>query len=848
MSNNIEISSNPEVKKIFELTLIDFLNYIKKCDESQLMSILKEKEIVLNAPIEFFNTLLLNSPISIKKQIFKDKQFLTKALQIPKNRFGKTFFELLTEEEKIEFLKNKTLLDAIDQTIFFKYVKKLTIKQTEKLNSILSVIIDNNDYQKILPSLFKKMKIEQDLQNNIRNKLNNKTRNILGYLNSTNKYELFIYNKFNINIKVNKYDGDKNMLCFNDCHIISKDYLDKINEKHMNLIIQKIIENNYEVKEKDYTKIFITALKLYEIFGFDNALKVLNNKFTYMNVSTLKRYAQLDYIDQRRQYRLENQEKFYSYEMLQNAKKALQEKDLYFFCNVCCNLSDDYLMNFFEKIKSELRKSKETEEDEIITNILQHELKEREEHLKNEYIETYCNKFSNYKKLYRSPLTYEELYKIFKNVSTEVKLNEKGHVIVNEQLKKFLLGNENQDNDCLFRLILNKKAFGLNQNLDTLINSFEDIRKIATKKTNNFSLYSILDIIDICKSTLYKLAPNEQDMTLETITKIQNATQYCSEPKEDILLRAKKLHVERKAKTYSTIPTVSGTTKKQITYKILPFDYESLITCGIDTGNCLRVGGLGEDFLRYCMTNPHAVIIGLWDENNKFYICPYIRNGNGIYGNGIDPKPETDDLKQALMEALQECTAKIIKTSSQKEKIEFATVTDLNYKDFFAKREIKKIEVDRYLPLEEKFYSDYHKDEIKNYIISSTKGLQGTRYYTPKERYYQARIPNYVYNINTEKDKERIELLINSIKYSSIDFKTKLTFGEKNAEKRRFRKLKLEEFEYIIGNKDWFIAIDNCLNIISCRLPYDPRSSQEYMDAFISLKAKYNIDIEGKVL
>ena len=217
---------------------------------------------------------------------------------------------------------------------------------------------------------------------------------------------------------------------------------------------------------------------------------------------------------------------------------------------------------------------------------------------------------------------------MLKNVSIELNFDEKGRVTPNKDLNKFLLGNEKQDNDCLLRLIFNKKAFGLNQNLDTLINSFEEIKKIATRKTNNFSLYSILDVIDICKSTLYKLKPDEQDMTLETITKIQNATQYCHIPKEEILLRAKELHKERRKKVYATIPTVHGQ-KNGIKYQVLPFDSESLITSGIDTGSCLRVGGLGEDFLRYCMTNPNAVIVSVKNENNKKYICPFIRNGNG---------------------------------------------------------------------------------------------------------------------------------------------------------------------------------------------------------------------------
>ena len=53
------------------------------------------------------------------------------------------------------------------------------------------------------------------------------------------------------------------------------------------------------------------------------------------------------------------------------------------------------------------------------------------------------------------------LYKMLKNVSIELNFDEKGRVTPNKDLNKFLLGNEKQDNDCLLRLIFNKKAFAV---------------------------------------------------------------------------------------------------------------------------------------------------------------------------------------------------------------------------------------------------------------------------------------------------------------------------------------------------------------------------------------------------
>ena len=38
-------------------------------------------------------------------------------------------------------------------------------------------------------------------------------------------------------------------------------------------------------------------------------------------------------------------------------------------------------------------------------------------------------------------------------------------------------------------------------------------------------------------------------------------------------------------------------------------------------------------------------------------------------------------------------------------------------------------------------------------------------------------------------------------------------------------------FRFIVGNKDWFIAIDSGLSLITYLLPYDDRAKAEYLDA-----------------
>ena len=98
-----------------------------------------------------------------------------------------------------------------------------------------------------------------------------------------------------------------------------------------------------------------------------------------------EKYAKLYHTDERRQYRLENQAKFYSYEMLQKTKEALKTKDLYFFTNICKDVDDDYLMNFFKALIETVNHNVQNE-DKVISEIIQNEIKEREDRLEEEFV------------------------------------------------------------------------------------------------------------------------------------------------------------------------------------------------------------------------------------------------------------------------------------------------------------------------------------------------------------------------------------------------------------------------------------------------------------------------------
>ena len=384
-----------------------------------------------------------------------------------------------------------------------------------------------------------------------------------------------------------------------------------------------------------------------------------------------------------------------------------------------------------------------------------------------------------------------------------------------------------KDNDCLLRLMLNEECFGLEYNVSNFINNFELIKSIAEK--SNLSLNSVLDIIDIMKIQFFNLKPNEKDIYLSTLSKVIASKKFCEDPTIDVLNETCKLHVERKKKVYSSIPTVEGMCD-DVRYFVAPYDAEYLLSAGVDSENCFRISGLGEKFFRYCLTNPQAAIIML-EKNNKRYLCPTVRSGNGVHVNGIDPKIPNED-KKSIIDALNMCFSDIINKSSIESNkdnlIQVCTLSDLHLKDDLKK--YTKYNQQATFPINENCYCDYNKPEITNYILCQTEDYKKNNYYESTDKFYQTRNKVFEYNIDKEYDSKRVEMLINLIAYSSIDFEN-ISNKEKNSRKRKYKNIDIDKYLYIMGNKDWYVLIDENLNIVANLLPYDKRAIEEYKTA-----------------
>lgn len=759
---------------------------------------------------------------------------------LPNNIFKLIYFNI-SEEKKLELLDNddlfKKILEILKEGIKLKILKNFTdeflVKLFKKISlediKLLGKSLDDDRFLKITQKLDEINKNSSNLNKQM------KLQEQYYSLKVDNPYQLEIYTKYHLPLKVVKNDDE---LIIDNKYTLPYSFFIKLNDKRINKLIKLAKQNN---PSSENSIIFVTIIKMYSVFGYDNSYKILQNKFTYRTDASIKRIAADNFVDQRRQFRIDNQHMFYSYDLATKALIALKKEDYEFFIPYCRDTNKLEISNFINNLKVIYNEFSETKDEEKLRNILEPLIKteiiQREEILKQKYIQKY---FEHYKKLdKRESLDIKELYNILANVDIrKFKIEENGKIIIDKALNEFLLGNTKSDNDAILRLVLNKDAFGLNDALDEVINDFSRISHIIYRN-KNLSLKSLLDVIDVCKAKSYNLLPNEEDMTLDTISKIMKSVKHCTESKEEIFRRTRKLHVESKTKVAATIPLVSGVSTENIKYGIMDFGDASVLSLGIDAGCCLKVGGKGEDFLEYLMKSPHGVILYLIDEDNKLYICPFIRNGNGVFGNGIDPMPEDEIIASKLLNAVKEACENMVLNSNSEEMIEFATITDLHQEEFLKTKNLEEMKIETYLPINATFYSDYHKSDKKTYIVYSITQKPIHNSYEPKLKFYQKRKEPFVFDYGNS-DKERVEQVINSINYTSIDYQEYLTEKQKNTIKRNYKKINIDDYTYIIGNKDWFIAINENGEVFSKILPYDERARIEYFNGLQDIKEKYS--------
>lgn len=755
------------------------------------------------------------------RELLNNKKVFNKVLTSPKNRKNRNILNIIGEE-------NFSLLKYIFESDYIIDYKEQFVDYINSINNIkFKQILENINLTKLYHLFFKENTVEEleniigisfinkDITSSFFQKTKMNILNPLGVLKIKNEKELLLYTKFGLLIEVLEEQPE---ITLKSGVVLPYQNILDVKEGKVNKLISLLKEKG-EYLEEDLLEV---SLKLYFIFGYDNARNIILDKFTNITPSSVNRIIDFNFKDHRREYRTKHQERFYHYGMENEVIDALNNNDDAFFSNLLYDVDLERLLKIKEQFL-EICKNSNNINEKIKIRLIEL-INKRENDAKEDYAKDIKRRLEG-KPLKK--LSVNDLKDLLKDVSlVNIKYSEEELL----RLQQFLLGNFKDNNDCLLRLIINKEALGLNNLLGKLINQYDVIESIAKK--NKLSLNSILDVIDIVKTSFFSLKPNLQDIFLSTIANIISSKEYCiGKSEEEILKEICELHVERKSKVYASIPTIEGESDN-FTYYVAPFDAEYLLAAGVDAKNCFRISGKGEDFFRYCLTSNQAVIMYFTNEKtNRTYICPIIRSGNGIHCNGVDPKLEDDekaDFFRAFTKAMDEIIMISSKESIDSEKIEVATITDLHLEDYFEVNGYLKYQLETYIPIDCPCYTDYNKKDKENYIIYKSDEYKENKYYLAKDKFYQERKEDYEFNIDKEYDKERLSLIVNSIAYSAIDYKN-IPKSLKNKAKRTFKPIDVNTFKYIVGNKDWYVAIDDQYNILANLLPYDERARKDYI-------------------
>lgn len=814
---------------ITELSNMTLPTFIRKFNSMTL----DEKTKLLNNPyldelngVIFSSLFLQVQNMTEVRELLNNKKIFHKVLTSPKNKKKRNILNIIGEEN-LPLLKyifeSDYILDYKEQ--FLDYIDSIDYEQFRK-------VLENINLTKLYHLFFKENNIEEleniigisslnkDISSSFFQKVKMNILNPLGVLKIKNEKELVLYTKFGLLIEVLEELPE---ITFKNGVVLPYQNILDVKEGKVNKLISLLKEKG-DYLEEDLLEV---SLKLYYIFDYDNARNIILDKFTNITPSAINRIIDFNFKDHRREYRTKHQERFYHYGMENEVIDALNNNDYDFFSNLLYDVDEEKILWLRDEFLKIVYMNKDNKNlNEALKVKLLELINERESKAKEDYAKDIRKRLSSKTD---KKLSVKDLKELFKDVSLVNLLNNYDQDIL-VRLRQFLLGNLKDNNDCLLRLIINKEALGLNNLLGKLINQYDVIESIAKK--NKLSLNSILDVIDIVKTSFFSLKPNEQDIFLSTIANIISSKEYCTgKSEEEILKETCQLHVERKSKVYASIPTIEGESDS-FSYRVAPFDAEYLLAAGVDAKNCFRISGKGEDFFRYCLTSNQAVIMYFTNEKtNHTYICPIIRSGNAIHCNGVDPKlplDERDDFFKAFTKAMNEIIMISSNESIDSERIEVATITNLHLEDYFRENSYLKYQLETCIPIDCPCYTDYNKKDKENYIISKSDDYKDNKYYLAKDKFYQKRKEDYEFNIDKEYDKERLSLIVNSIAYSAIDYKN-ISPSLKNRAKRTFKPIDVNTFKYIVGNKDWYVAIDDQYNILANLLPYDERAKKEYI-------------------
>ena len=271
-------------EELFNLPIPKFVMEIRKLSETDYEDLLKNypyRKDKLDIWINFYFAL----PDNLKIQLLTNDIFFIDFIQASLEKKGNSYFKLSSNTIKAFILSRQNL----QGNNLVKLLKEIPLQDYTEVTQFFEM-----NPNKIKTKL-KELDYKSD---NILEKFKRHERNPYVLYLITSSEMMRLYDKYNLLLNAKK---DDNNFIFEDGTIIDEDFLFKLNTSHINDLIKLLKAKNPNEK---HLVMFMTAIKLYTSFGYDNSKKIIEDKFTYMNENAIKASAFWFYTDFRRQYRI----------------------------------------------------------------------------------------------------------------------------------------------------------------------------------------------------------------------------------------------------------------------------------------------------------------------------------------------------------------------------------------------------------------------------------------------------------------------------------------------------------------------------------------------------------------
>lgn len=307
LQNKEMLSDYVVAKKIVEQPISFLVKLLNDLSDQEILLLL-EKTACQNINMQIFNTLFLRCSDEGKKKVLQNKDIYDKVFHIPVNRFKRSILEIVSIEVLLEIINSPFSVEYYD--MIDSFMKKTDVNQFQYLiaHSAVKKIYQkqtiDHDYYDLYKEIIHHFHANDREADSFIQKVKNHKLEPLFLLKISNYKEWLLYAKFGVLVKVEEAVDD---IVLEDGTIFKLNLINTIHEKHVNTLIAALKQ-----KEKTSDHILLSvSLKLYLVFGFDNALKVIRDKFTYITDCAIQRLVDANFKEERNSYRVKNQTEFY---------------------------------------------------------------------------------------------------------------------------------------------------------------------------------------------------------------------------------------------------------------------------------------------------------------------------------------------------------------------------------------------------------------------------------------------------------------------------------------------------------------------------------------------------------